>query len=192
MFFIHEIDLAQKTYREIITCDPYVVLFHAGRSCTNDRYKVLVRETENFYDIFEQKERDLSYMFYITTEDAKVRVLRKKKLDDDTNPCAVFAALVYNCQPLPQKTYVSNDVRIGRKNQDTLVQFHINTDEKPLKNEFGLSRFQAIQDLKDAIYVLCAHSSFNTQAEFIVNLNEVKMDKTNFYYVKYFTQKYSR
>lgn len=192
MFFIHEIDLTQRIYREIITCDPYIALFHAGRSYTNRRYKVLVRETENFYDIFDKKERDLTFVFYHVTHEVKACVLKKRELGPDVNLHAVFAELVENYWPAPQETYMSNDVKMGRRKQGTLMQFHIDTSENPPKNRFGLTRFEAFVSFNDAVLVLGAHSPFNTPAEFMVNLNEVKENQFHLFDLKYFTKRYPR
>lgn len=84
MIFIHEIDIKEKQYKEIITLNPYLALREALETAHDDNRFALIRSTGSYYDILKKENRDLSRQFkLIKNGEEQSVVIARASIDGD-------------------------------------------------------------------------------------------------------------
>ena len=84
MIFIHEIDIKEKQYKEIITLNPYLALREALETAHDDNRFVLIRSTGSYYDILKKVNRDLCRQFeMIKNGEEQSIVIARASIDGD-------------------------------------------------------------------------------------------------------------
>lgn len=84
MIFIHEIDIKEKQYKEIITLNPFLALHEALKTTHDDNRFLLIRTTGSYYEILKKVNRNLCRQFeLIKNGEEQSIVIARASIDGD-------------------------------------------------------------------------------------------------------------